>query len=72
MHYCLKYNYQNFNNIKNNKCLKYHQILGNQTKLGIMGNYMAEILSAHFLNEKIVCAAAMTISVLARGNISNR
>ena len=45
---------------------------GNQSKLGLVGNYLAEILSAHFLNAQIVTAAAHTISVLSHGNISNR
>jgi hypothetical protein len=31
-----------------------------------------EILTAHFLNEKIITAVAKTVSVLAHGNISNR
>ena len=45
---------------------------GNQAKLGLMGNYIVEILTAHFLNEKIITAVAKTVSVLAHGNISNR
>ena len=46
--------------------------IGNQAKLGLMGNYIVEILTAHFLNEKIITAIAKTVSVLAHGNISNR
>ena len=47
-------------------------VIGNQAKLGLMGNYIVEILTAHFLNEKIITAVAKTVSVLAHGNISNR
>ena len=50
----------------------YFFLSGNQAKLGLMGNYIVEILTAHFLNEKIITAVAKTVSVLSHGNISNR
>jgi hypothetical protein len=45
---------------------------GNQARLGLAGDYMADILMTHQGQPKVILAAAKTISALSHGNMANR